>query len=87
MRNNVRRFPQPPAEVAVLEEANRDSRTEKFGRVITAVDTACGEAQVLGDESYVRYCEEVLFPFLEAEREKAAKEEGLLPLLEWERAL
>jgi hypothetical protein len=90
----VRPFPAPPPEVAALEEAKgersfslKDSRTEKFGRVITAVNAACGEAQVLGDENYVRTCEEELFPFLDAEREKAAKEEGLTPLLEWERAL
>ena len=47
-------------------------RSEMFGRVISAVDASYGEAQENGDENWVRYCENVLFPFLEAEQEKAA---------------
>jgi hypothetical protein len=47
-----------------------------LGRVIVAVDYACGEAESYSDERFVRYCWEELFPILEAEREKAAAEEG-----------
>jgi hypothetical protein len=57
-----------------------------LGRVIVAVDYACGEAESYSDERFVRYCWEELFPILEAEREKAAAEEGLTPILEWQKA-
>ena len=36
-------------------------------------DGASAEAMENGDEWYVRYCEDVLFPFLEAELEEARK--------------
>ena len=52
-------------------------RSEMFKRVIVAVDGARAEAQEVGDERYVRHVEAQLFPFLEAEKEKArAAEEG-----------
>ncbi len=47
-------------------------RSEMFDRVITAVDASYTEAQSIGDENWVRVCENVLFPFLENEQEKAA---------------
>jgi hypothetical protein len=46
-------------------------RTEMLERVIIAVDCARGDAEAHGDEGYVDYCEWVLFPFLEAEKERA----------------
>lgn len=52
------------------------SRSEMFERVITAVDSSRGEAEALGDPEWMRYCEDVLFPFLEAEQEKARASES-----------
>jgi DNA-binding transcriptional regulator YbjK len=40
-------------------------------RVIVAVDGAKMEAEEVEDENYVRYVDATLFPFLEAELEKA----------------
>jgi hypothetical protein len=40
-------------------------RSEKFERVILAVDSTRGEAEALGDEATMRRCDEQLFPFLE----------------------
>ena len=45
---------------------------EMLTRVIVAVDSARGEAIAQGDETFPRYVENVLFPFLEAEREAAS---------------
>jgi hypothetical protein len=85
---NLRPFPTPPPEVRTLFETKLPgSRTQMFGHVISAVDAACGEAEAEGDPGYVRYCYEKLFPFLEAEKEKAAAEEGLTAILRWEESL
>jgi hypothetical protein len=46
-------------------------RREMIERVIVAVDGARAEAEENGDAYYVRYCEDVLFPFLEAELDEA----------------
>jgi hypothetical protein len=46
-------------------------RSEMLERVIVAVDGAKMEAEEVGDENYVRYIDAALFPFLEAELEKA----------------
>jgi hypothetical protein len=81
-------FPTPPPDVARLQETTEPgSRTEKFGRVIIALDTAAGSAHEAGEESYADYVEGELIPFAEAERERAAAEEGLTPLLRWEESL
>ncbi len=50
-------------------------RAEMFDRIIVAVDGAKHEAERGGDRAYARYVDEALFPFLEAEQERA-KEEG-----------
>jgi hypothetical protein len=50
-------------------------RSEMFKRVIITVDSARGEAEALGDEATMRRCDEQLFPFLEAELERARKAE------------
>ena len=54
-------------------------RSEMFERVILMVDSARGEAEMLGDEPTMRRCDEQLFPFLEAEAEKARQAEAGLP--------
>ncbi len=46
-----------------------------FSRVIVAVDGAKAEAEEVGDEAYVRYVDEALFPFLKVELEKAKRGE------------
>jgi hypothetical protein len=46
-------------------------RSEMLERVIVAVGGAKMEAEEVGDENYVRYIDAALFPFLEAELEKA----------------
>ncbi len=46
-------------------------RSEMFERLIVAVDGAKMEAEEVGDENYVRYVDATLFPFLEAELDKA----------------
>jgi hypothetical protein len=51
-------------------------RSEMFERVIVAVDSARSEAMELGDENFVRHCEDVLFPFLVQELEEAAAKEA-----------
>ncbi len=52
-------------------------RSEMFERVITAVDCGYGEAQETGDTDYVAYLDAVVYPFLEAEVERArAAERG-----------
>jgi hypothetical protein len=63
-------------------------RSEMFERVITAVDSSRGEAEALDNPEWMRYCEHVLFPFLEAEQEKARASESdygqdLRYLTEW----
>lgn len=45
-------------------------RSELLEMAMVAVDCARGEALAEGDESFVRRCDEVLFPFLEAELAK-----------------
>jgi hypothetical protein len=50
-------------------------RSAMYKTVITAVDAAKGEAVELGDESFVRLCDEELFPFLGAELERAREAE------------
>jgi hypothetical protein len=57
--------------ITELEGWEEIPASEMFTRVITAVDAARGDAEAHGDEEYVRYCNAVLFPFLEREREKA----------------
>ncbi len=55
-----------------LEEDWRETpRPEMLERLIVAVDGAKSEAEEVGDENYVRYVDGALFPFLEAELEKA----------------
>jgi hypothetical protein len=46
-------------------------RAEMFERVIIAVDCARGDAEAHGDIGWMRYCDDTLFPFLEAEQERA----------------
>ncbi len=57
------------------QDAQRDwrelPRSEMLERVIVAVDGAKMEAEEVGDENYVRYIDAALFPFLEAQLEKA----------------
>jgi hypothetical protein len=57
------------------QDAQKDwrelTRSELLERVIVAVDGAKMEAEEVGDENYVRYVDAALFPFLEAELEKA----------------
>ena len=53
------------------------SRSEMFSRVIVATDCARTEAIENGEAYFPRYVEDVLWPFLEAEREKAQLEEAL----------
>lgn len=59
-------------EKPITEQDWRDvPRSELFDRVIVAVDCARGDAEEHGDRSWMRYCDESLFPFLEAEKERA----------------
>lgn len=46
-------------------------RSEMLERVIVAVDGAKSEAEEVGDENYVQHVDKMLFPFLNAELEKA----------------
>ncbi len=46
-------------------------RVEMLRRVIVAVDCARLDAEAHGDEAWKRYCDEQLFPFLEAEQARA----------------
>ncbi len=63
-------------EKSAMEENWREvPRSEMFGRVIAAVDCSRGDAEAHGDPAWMRYCEEQLFPFFEAEREKARASE------------
>ncbi len=82
-----RPYPTPPPEVAPLLERYEGSRTDLYGRVITAVEETWARAQKHGDTHYVRRVEEELWPFLKAEQERAAEEEGLRPLLDWQKSL
>jgi hypothetical protein len=50
-------------------------RSEMFSNVLAAVAAARGEAMEKGDEQFVRYVEEQLFPFLEAEQERAREDD------------
>jgi hypothetical protein len=85
--DNVRPFPQPPPDVAPLLEKNKGSRTQKLGRVAIALETAHASAAEAGEVDYAHYIESELAPFIEAEQERAAVEEELTPLLEWENSL
>jgi hypothetical protein len=85
---NMRPFPEPPPDVAPLVEASKGSRMEKFSRVMVALDAAIASIILAdGEEEYARYMNSELLPFLLAEQERAAAEEGLTPLLEWENSL
>jgi hypothetical protein len=84
MPHNLKPFPEPPADVATLQEFYRGSRTEMFAGVLIALDGAIASEPDEGSE-FARRCREELMPFVEAERER--EEEGLTPLLEWERSL
>jgi hypothetical protein len=46
-------------------------RAEMLKWVFVAVDCAHSDAEAHGDERYMRYCDEVLFPFLETEKKAA----------------
>jgi hypothetical protein len=70
-----------------LVEAREGSRTQKFDRVMVALDAAIASIVADGEEEYARYINSELLPFLLAEQERAAAEEGLTPLLEWENSL
>ena len=64
------------AEKPIVEQDWREvPRSEMFRRVIVAVDCSRGDAEAHDDPEWMRYCEDVLFPFLEAERERAKREE------------
>jgi hypothetical protein len=84
---NLRPFPTPPPDVAQLIEARKGSRTEKFDRVMVSLDAAIASIEDAGEEEYARYINTELLPFLLAEQKRAAAEEGLIPLLEWEESL
>ena len=86
MLDNLRPFPEPPADVAALQELYRGSRTERFTGVVIALDGAIAGEPDEGS-AFARRCREELMPFVEAERERAAEEEGLTPLLEWQQSL
>lgn len=55
----------------IKEDWRKLPRSEMFERVIVAVEGAKDEAREAGAEHYVRYVDEVLLPFLEAELENA----------------
>jgi hypothetical protein len=64
----------------VEEDWRNRPRSQMIERVILAVDCAKGEAEAGGepglrDEDFVRRCDEELFPFLNAEYERAVREE------------
>ena len=84
---NLRPFPTPPPDVAVLMEAREGSRTQKYDRVMVALDAAIASIKGDGEDEYARYINSELLPFLLAEQKRAAAEEGLTPLLEWENSL
>ena len=52
-------------------------RSKLFDLVIGCVDFARSESEQYGDDLYVELIEEVMFPFLEAEEERAALKERL----------
>jgi hypothetical protein len=50
-------------------------RSEMFSRVLVATDCARIDAIANGETDYPRYVEEQLWPFLEAEKEAAKRQE------------
>lgn len=55
--------------------AEERSRKELLELVLVAVDCAKGEAVADGHETYPKLCDEVMFPFLEAEIERESRTE------------
>ncbi|CAA9525519.1 MAG: hypothetical protein AVDCRST_MAG05-3933 [uncultured Rubrobacteraceae bacterium] len=60
----------------VREDWRELPRAEMFDRVIVAVDGAKAVAEQHGDPAFARHVDEALFPFLEAEQERAKAEGG-----------